>query len=146
MSMRRADGMLYVKGALECCCRSARRGDGGRAPQANAEMAARGLRVLAVAVGTARRSGTSSCSAWSGIADPPRTEAIEAVAAARAAGIRTVMITGDHPVTAHAIARELGIAAAGRGRGRSVVHARVTAEDKLAHRARPGSSAARSWR
>jgi Ca2+-transporting ATPase len=49
-----------------------------------------------------------------GIADPPRTEAIEAVAAARTAGVTTVMITGDHAVTARAVARELG--SSGRAR------------------------------
>ena len=41
--------------------------------------------------------------------DPPRPEAIQAVADARRGGIRTVMITGDHKVTASAIARQLGI-------------------------------------
>ncbi len=52
---------------------------------------------------------------WEGLAgmiDPPRTEAREAVAQARSAGIRTIMITGDHQLTALAIAKELGIAAA----------------------------------
>ena len=65
-----------------------------------------------------------------GIADPPRTEAIEAVAAARAAGITTVMITGDHPVTARAIARELGILSSADAAD-DVVHARATPEDKI---------------
>jgi len=49
-----------------------------------------------------------------GIIDPPRPEATEAVARARRAGIRPLMITGDHPRTAAIIAQELGISADGR--------------------------------
>ncbi|MBD3655103.1 MULTISPECIES: cation-translocating P-type ATPase [Marinobacter] len=49
-----------------------------------------------------------------GMIDPPREEATAAVAEARAAGIRPVMITGDHPVTAAVIGQELGIVRDGR--------------------------------
>ncbi|WP_343405350.1 cation-translocating P-type ATPase [Caldilinea sp.] len=48
-----------------------------------------------------------------GIIDPPRPEAQEAVATAQRAGIRVIMITGDHPVTAATIAAELNIVPAG---------------------------------
>ena len=49
-----------------------------------------------------------------GMIDPPRAEAADAVRRAKAAGIRPLMITGDHPVTASVIAAELGIATDGR--------------------------------
>ena len=85
----------------------------------------------------------------SGMYDPPRQEAKEAVAKCHAAGIRVVMITGDHPLTATAIAREIGISSAGevavagveldklsddelrRRVTKITVYARVTAEHKL---------------
>ncbi len=129
MSVFRDDGKLYVKGALEAVLPLCSSGAEG-ASKANAELATRGLRVLAVAVGDSPDEQGLRLLGLVGIADPPRTEAIEAVASARIAGIRTVMITGDHPLTAKAIAQELGIVRAGDASG-DLVHARATPEDKL---------------
>ncbi|MCH9682698.1 MAG: HAD-IC family P-type ATPase, partial [Deltaproteobacteria bacterium] len=65
-----------------------------------------------------------------GLADPPRDDAKMAVRAARRAGIRVVMITGDHPVTARAIARELDLGHTEEELD-AAVFARATAEHKL---------------
>ncbi len=127
MAIRRADGRWYVKGALEALLPKCTSGTEG-VTEAAAQLAARGLRVLAIADGTTdselRMLGVV------GIADPPRTEAIAAIAAARGAGIRTVMITGDHPLTARAIASEMGILGPGES-PEGIVHARATPEDKI---------------
>ena len=77
------------------------------------EMAGAGLRVLAIA----RKHNTSlehaeremTLLGLVGMMDPPRVEAKAAVQVCAEAGIRPVMITGDHPLTAGAIAREIGI-------------------------------------
>ena len=119
MSIARADGVLYVKGALELLLPAVRVGDGGRRRGERRDGGARPARARASRWATAPRRRTCGCSGWSGIADPPRTEAIEAVAAAREAGIRTVMITGDHPVTAARDRARARHRAGGRGRRRS---------------------------
>jgi len=59
-----------------------------------------------------------------GMIDPPKRSAIEAIGQCREAGIRTVMITGDHPDTAQAVARQLGIEA-----GQAVTGAELTELD-----------------
>jgi calcium-translocating P-type ATPase len=85
--------------------------------QAQEAMAERGLRVLAFAT----RSLPSKCerSAFEqdmvflglvGLEDPPRIDVPEAIGKCRAAGIKVIMVTGDHPRTARAIAREIGLA------------------------------------
>ena len=129
MSILRRDGRLYVKGAVEVILALATDGAEGVLPAAEA-MAGRGLRVLAVALGSGEREEALQLLGLIGIADPPRPEATAAVAAAREAGIRTVMITGDHPVTAAAIAREMLIVGPGEDAA-DLVHARATPEDKL---------------
>jgi Ca2+-transporting ATPase len=129
MSVLRTDGTLYVKGAVEVVLALCTSGTEGAAA-ANAQFAAHGLRVLAVATGPGPEERDLRLLGVVGIADPPRTEAIEAVAVAQQAGITTVMITGDHPETARAIARELGILKPGE-QADELVHARATPEDKL---------------
>ena len=129
MSVERTDGHVYIKGAVESVLPMCIAGIHD-VLQANTQMAERGLRILAVAVAATDVERQATLLGLIGIADPPRTEAIEAVAAARAAGITTVMITGDHPVTARAIARELGILSSPEQVG-DLVHARATPEDKI---------------
>jgi magnesium-transporting ATPase (P-type) len=83
------------------------------------ELAARGQRVLALAAKPAPAEHHNLSFAdvehdvvllgLTGFIDPPRAEAIEAVQDGRTAGVRVVMITGDHAVTAREIARQLGL-------------------------------------
>ncbi|WP_396213831.1 cation-translocating P-type ATPase [Gemmatimonas sp.] len=124
-------------------------------------MAASGLRVLAIAMNCDHQPATAAIEpleeqqvllALVGLLDPPRDEARDAVRTCHAAGIRVVMITGDHPATARAIASRLGIIGEDQGdqevlTGAALqaldddtlltrveharVYARVTPEDKL---------------
>ena len=111
----RADKTVaFMKGAPESvlsCCDDA---PPGILAEANT-MAARGLRVLAIAQSDsfAGEERGFRLLGLAGLVDPPRAEAKEAVHTCKAAGIVPVMITGDHPATALAIAKQLGIAAEG---------------------------------
>jgi magnesium-transporting ATPase (P-type) len=120
--------VVYVKGSVEALlhrCDTALDGDGTAVPldadavRARVEaLAARGLRVLAFA----RREGHGRDAidhgdlasgltflGLQGMIDPPREEAIRAVAACRRAGVSVKMITGDHALTAAAIAGQIGL-------------------------------------
>lgn len=81
------------------------------------ELAAQGYRVLALVSGEIKKEAFSENQLKNltflglvGVIDPLRKEAKDAVIACQQAGIEVVMVTGDHPVTALAIARELGLA------------------------------------
>jgi len=77
-------------------------------------IAARGLRVLGLAYADRAAAGEFDDLVWVGfvaLTDPVREGVREAIAACRRAGIRTIMLTGDHPQTAAAISRELGLGA-----------------------------------
>ncbi len=129
--IRSADGriVMHSKGAPEVILRKCvreRRGDAEvelteerrqEIMQMSSQLASRAYRVLALAY---RDQTTAASQVYEeselvfaglvGMIDPPREEAREAVRKCRIAGIRPVMITGDHPETALAIARELNIA------------------------------------
>jgi magnesium-transporting ATPase (P-type) len=128
---------LLVKGApeviLEHCNRQATSTgqavplDRGHFERASDELAAQGERVLALAwledpgvaagnLGPADLPKNLVLLGLIGLLDPPRTEAIEAVSECHAGGIRVTMITGDHKITAAAIAKMLGI-----GDGRTAI-------------------------
>ena len=82
------------------------------------EMASQALRVLAVAYkSNARLEDCEHDMVFVGLVgmiDPPRSEARAAIQQCEQAGIKPVMITGDHPITAEAVARELGLLNKGR--------------------------------
>jgi magnesium-transporting ATPase (P-type) len=147
---------VYVKGAPERVLPMCEldRASARRAQTLAAEMAGRGLRVLAIANGftTASVGGEPrelTLRGFVGMIDPLRPGAREAVLRCRDAGIAVSMVTGDHPVTALAIARDLGMAdnpdqvttgadlpqdpaELGRAADRVRVFARVAPEQKLA--------------
>ncbi|MAM11638.1 MAG: carbonate dehydratase [Rhizobiaceae bacterium] len=126
---REGHACIHVKGAPEALlalCANQRTGEGGTEPL-NAEywhgkveeLAAEGQRVIAVAVravpqdhavlNTTDLEGHLTLIGLIGLIDPPRAEAITAVAECHAAGIRVKMITGDHAATARAIAGQIGL-------------------------------------
>jgi Ca2+-transporting ATPase len=122
--------VAYTKGApevvMEMCTRYV--GENGEAeltPEAREhvlgvarDMASRALRVLAVAdranVPLNQATEELTLLGLLGMIDPPRAEAKAAIQVCEQAGIKPVMITGDHPLTAQAVARELGLLKGGR--------------------------------
>ena len=119
--------VVYVKGAPDLLLERCEYGPKGllttadrqKILRANEEMAGQAMRVLAVAKGTLKHI-PSKPESWNveqnltflglfGLNDPPRKEVKAAVASCHQAGIRPVMITGDHKATAVAIAKELEI-------------------------------------
>ncbi len=139
---------IHVKGAPEAVlalCTDQRAADGATEPIDPAAwhdrveaLAADGQRVLALATRTAPadHSGLRHADIYGqltliglvGLIDPPRPEAIEAVADCHAAGIRVKMITGDHAATARAIAARIGL----RNTGRVLTGADIEAMDDAA--------------
>lgn len=132
MSIFRQDQVNYVKGAVESIlslCHNSAEEKKDILLQTE-KMTDKGLRVLGIAKGKTTGETDLHFCGLLGIADPPRPEAIEAIKEARGAGITPIMITGDHPHTAAAIARELGLLLAGEPAAERV-HSRATPEDKL---------------
>ncbi len=160
-SVNRIDGrnIVIVKGAFDMMAPRCMQGDIEAARQMNDKMSENALRVLAVGykeVDAVPASPTSeeledglTLLGLVGMIDPPRPEAKAAVATCRKAGIKPVMITGDHVVTASAIAKALGIMEPGdraitgaeldamtdetldREVGNISVYARVSPENKI---------------
>ena len=136
--------MVAVKGAVEVVLGRAvsMSGPGGLVPidrslvdEAFLALSAEGYRVLAVAEGLVvdgtRPEDLDEASlppltllGLAGFIDPLRPDAVEAVEECRQAGVRVLMVTGDHPVTALAISRQLGIA---RGEDEVVTGAMLSA-------------------
>ena len=124
-TVNKIDGknIVIVKGAFDVMAERCVAGNIEKAREMTDSMSADALRVLAVAykeIDAVPENSTSETlesgltfMGLVGMIDPPRPEAKEAVAVCRRAGIKPVMITGDHVVTASAIAKELGILESG---------------------------------
>lgn len=120
-TVNRMDGrtIVIVKGAFDVLASKCTTGDIKAAERINEQLSRDALRVIAVAwkeidrvPDTPKPENLENDLTFMGLVgmiDPPRPEAYEAVKICRKAGIRPVMITGDHVITASAIAKELGI-------------------------------------
>ncbi|NCB52672.1 MAG: cation-translocating P-type ATPase [Clostridia bacterium] len=120
-TVNRIDGknIVIVKGAFDVLAARCIKGDIHKASVENERMGKNALRVLAVAYkeidavpAEPRPEDLENGLVFMGLVgmiDPPRPEVADAVAVCLRAGIKPVMITGDHVITASAIARELGI-------------------------------------
>jgi magnesium-transporting ATPase (P-type) len=119
---RSGDGVVaWMKGAPETVAARCRLSDDARSTirAIQESFAQQGLRVLALArkpgpqgMGTLTPDQLAADWSWCGLVgmlDPPRQEAMAAIRECHAAGISVTMITGDHPATAAAIGRELGL-------------------------------------
>lgn len=111
--------LVIVKGAFDMMKERCIKGDLEQAQRINEEMSKQALRVLSIGYRwfdeLPAEISTHTCEqqltllGLVGMIDPPREEAKQAVETCRKAGIKPVMITGDHIVTASAIAKQLGI-------------------------------------
>lgn len=111
--------VVIVKGAFDVLIERCIKGDKEKAKDVNFKMSNSALRVIAVAykcidsvpkdIKPEELEKDLIFMGLVGMIDPPRPEAKQAVAVCRKAGIKPVMITGDHVITASAIAKELGI-------------------------------------
>jgi Ca2+-transporting ATPase len=125
------DGVLVVKGAYEALLARGAAADRQSAHAFLNEAAGRGARVLAIARAAIATPDERTAESLPlqlvglvALADPVREAARDAVARCRQAGIRFVMITGDHPATAQAVAAQVGI-------DPQDVFARIRPEEKL---------------
>lgn len=110
---------VITKGALDSIIPRLKKGDAKRAKKLNEQMSVNALRVLAIAtkeiselpekISSDTIENDLELEGLVAMIDPARPEAKKAVEVCRKAGIRPVMITGDHVITASAIAKELGI-------------------------------------
>ena len=115
--------VVIVKGAFDMMAPRCIKGDIKTAAKVTESMSEQALRVLAIGykelevlpenLTSEELENGLTLMGLVGMIDPPRPEAKEAVAVCRRAGIKPIMITGDHVVTASAIARELGILESG---------------------------------
>ncbi|HZI46576.1 MAG TPA: HAD-IC family P-type ATPase, partial [Pyrinomonadaceae bacterium] len=143
VTVRESDELIsYLKGAPEVLLQRSHLSDNERQnwTEKATSYAVEGFRVIALAGGAGERDSNLDFLGLVLLWDPPRPEVPQSIRDAQSAGIRVIMVTGDHPATAVAVANEVGIPL---GRVLTGIDLETLSEAELSHAVKEASVFAR---
>jgi len=143
VTVRESDELIsYLKGAPEVLLQRSQLSDNERQnwTEKATSYVVEGFRVIALAGGAGERDSNLDFLGLVLLWDPPRPEVPQSIRDAQSAGIRVIMVTGDHPATAVAVANEVGIPL---GRVLTGIDLETLSEAELSHAVKEASVFAR---